>query len=152
MVDQRVLVDVGTRRRSTTYAFTASPVCGWGTPMTPTSATAGMLGEHLLDLGRVDVEARHDDEVLGPVDEVQVAVVVGHGDVAGAQPAVGGQHPRGRLGVVEVALEHVRALHPDLAGVADEHVVAVVVDEAHLDAVEHLADRSEPDRAARPSS
>ena len=84
-----------------------------------------MLGDHLLDLGGIDVEAADDDEVLGPVDEVQVAVVVGHGDVAGAQPAVGGQHPGGLLGIVEVALEHVGALHPDLAGVAAQHVVAV---------------------------
>ena len=38
---------------------------------------AGMLGEHLLDLGRIDVEPADDDEVLGPVDEVEVAVVVG---------------------------------------------------------------------------
>ena len=29
--------------------------------------------QHLLDLGRVDVEARDDDQVLGPVDEVELA-------------------------------------------------------------------------------
>ena len=52
------------------------------------SATAGCEAMHLLDLGRVHVEARHDDEVLGPVDEEQEAVVVDHGDVAGVQPAV----------------------------------------------------------------
>ena len=55
-----------------------------------------------------------------PVDEVQVAVVVGGRHVAGLQPAVVGEHRRGRLGVVEVAGEHVVALHPHLADVADE--------------------------------
>ena len=64
---------------------------GCGTPTTATASTAGMLEQHVLDLGGEDVEARHDDQVLGPVDEEQVAVVVDHGDVAGAQPAVGGQ-------------------------------------------------------------
>ena len=35
-----------------------------------------------LDLGRIDVEAGHDDEVLGPVDQVQVPVVVDGGHSA----------------------------------------------------------------------
>ena len=48
----------------------------------------------------------------------------------------------GGLGVVPVAGEHVGPAHPDLARVAVEHVVAVVVDEAHLHAVEGLADRA----------
>ena len=39
---------------------------------------------------------------------------------------------RGGLGVVPVAGEHVRAPHPDLAGVADERVLAVGVDEPDL--------------------
>ena len=58
-------------------------------------------------------------EVLGPVDEVQVAVLVGHRDVAGAQPAVRRRAPapsaRGRRG----SREDVRPLHPDLARVTE---------------------------------
>jgi hypothetical protein len=48
-----------------------------------------VLEEHLLHLGREHVEPRHDDEVLHPVDDVQVPVVVDVRDVTGAQPAVG---------------------------------------------------------------
>ena len=44
-----------------------------GSPMTAASATPRVGHEHLLDLGRVHVEARHDDEVLGPVDELELA-------------------------------------------------------------------------------
>ena len=52
------------------------------------------------------------------------------------------EHPGRRLRVVPVALEHVGPAHPDLARVADEHVVAVVVDQAHLDAGDDLPDRA----------
>ena len=45
--------------------------------------------EHPLDLGRVDVEAADQDQVAAPVDQVQVAVGVPVGEVAGAEPAVG---------------------------------------------------------------
>ena len=48
----------------------------------------------------------------------------------------------GGLLVLPVAGEHVRAPHPDLAGVADEDVVAVGVDEADLDAGQRHADRA----------
>ena len=56
------------------------------------------------------------------VDQVEVAVVVGGGHVAGVQPAVGIEHRGGGLGVVVVAGEHVVAPHPDLADVTDERV------------------------------
>ena len=46
-----------------------------------------VLVEHLLDLPRVDVVAAPDDQVLLPVDDVVVAVVVHPGQVAGAEPA-----------------------------------------------------------------
>ena len=82
----------------------------------------------------IHVEARDDHDVLGALDERQPAVGVGDADVAGVQPAVGAEHPRRRLRVAPVAREHVRAAHEDLAGIAVEHVVAVGVDEAHLDA------------------
>ena len=49
----------------------------------------GMLDEHVLDLDAVHVLAAADDHVLGPVDEVQVAVVVEVADVAAAEPAAG---------------------------------------------------------------
>ena len=65
-----------------------------------------------------------------------------------SQPS-GDEHPGRRLGVVPVAVEHVGPAHPDLARVADEHVVAVVVDEAHLDAGERPP--IEPRRGSMPT-
>ena len=47
-----------------------------------------MGGEHLFHLGREHVEPGHDDEVFGAIDEVQVAVVVDLGAVAGEVPTV----------------------------------------------------------------
>ena len=73
----------------------------------------------------------------------QPAVGVGDADVAGAQPTVGGQHARGRVGVVPVAREHVRPAHRDLAGIALEHVVAVGVDQTHFDARQRRPDRTD---------
>ena len=46
----------------------------------------------------------------------RIAVVVGDGHVAGAQPAVGGEGGGGGLVVVPVAEEHVRPPDPDLPG------------------------------------
>ena len=50
------------------------------------------------------------------------------GQVAGAQPAVVGEHAGGGLGGAPVALEHTRARHPQLAHRARRHLAAVVVD------------------------
>ncbi len=104
----------------------------------------------LLDLGREDVESRHDHQVLGTIDEVQVAVVVRGRHVAGLQPTVLGEHRRRGLGVVEVAGEHVVATHPDLTDVAHEGV-AVLGHEPHLDAVQGPSDRARtaPGRRSR---
>src|SRR5207248_7555106 len=55
------------------------------------------------------------DQLLEAVDHVQVAALVDPADVPGAQPTVGRDHLRGRLGLVEVALHHLRTPHPDLA-------------------------------------
>ena len=49
----------------------------------------GVLGQHVLDLDAVHVLAGPDDHVLGPVDEVEVAVGVEVADVAAAEPAAG---------------------------------------------------------------
>ena len=70
----------------------------------------------------------------------QEPVVVDHGHVAGAQPAVGRQRRGGGLGVVPVPGEHVGPPDPDLAGVADQRVLPLAVDQAHLDPGQRHAD------------
>ena len=74
----------------------------------------GMAVEHVLDLERRDVLAARDDDVLGAVLDLEVAVGVHHGEVAGMEPAAG----EGRLGglrVLEVALHGDVAAEHDLA-------------------------------------
>ena len=65
----------------------------------------GVAQQHLLDLGRDDVLAAADDQVVDPVLDVEEALVVDVAEVAGVQPAVG----------VGPARSHGRALDQDLA-------------------------------------
>jgi len=102
----------------------------------------GVLREHLLDLTRIDVEARHDHDVFGALHEREPAVVVGDAHVAGVQPPAG-EHALGRVRIAPVAGEDVGAAHEDLAGVAREDVLAVGVDQPHLDAGQRGSDRAD---------
>src|SRR3954468_7997180 len=63
---------------------------------------AGMGGEGVLHLDRVDVLAAGHDHVVDAVDELEVAVLVESAEVAGEVPAVA-EHLRGRVRVVPVA-------------------------------------------------
>jgi hypothetical protein len=58
----------------------------------------GVGVEELLDLARVDVLAAADHHVLDPPDDVDVAVVVHHREVAGVHPPVGVDRLGGRSG------------------------------------------------------
>jgi len=48
-----------------------------------------MLEQQVLDLLRAEVLAAPQDHVLGAARDPQVALLVGHREVAGAKPAVG---------------------------------------------------------------
>src|SRR5581483_11137091 len=91
-----------------------------------------VLEQRGFDLGRIDVLATPDDHVLGPVGDRDEPVLVEAGDVAGAQPAAGQERLRRGLGLVPVPLHDVRAAHPQLAGLADRQVVALLVDDADV--------------------
>ena len=84
----------------------------------------GVGEQELLDLPRVHVLAAADDHVLDPPDDVDVAVVVHHGEVAGVHPPVGVDGVgRARL-VVPVARHHRVAARAELAGLATRQRVA----------------------------
>ena len=91
-----------------------------------------MVGEHGLDLGRIDVLAARDEHVLDAVGDVVEAVGVAPGEVARVQPAVAVMAARGRLRVVEVAGRHAGAAEQEVAQLAVGDVAARAVDEAHL--------------------
>ena len=90
------------------------------------------LHDDRLHLGRVHVLAAGLDELLLrlALDVVEVALGVEAADVARVVPAVA-EGVRRHVGLGEVALEHERAAHHDLARRADRHLAVVVVDEPH---------------------
>src|SRR5690606_18929544 len=89
------------------------------------------LGEDLLDLERVDVEAGDDHQVAHPVDEGEVAGSVEESDVARAPPPV---LVRTVVAVRPVATEQVVPADLDLAGVLALEGGAGLVDQAQVDA------------------
>ena len=104
-------------------------------------ANRRVLVEHLLDLARIDVVTAADDHVLLAVDDEEVAVLVDLAHVAGVQPAVA-DRLGGRVLALPVALHHVVAPDHDLADLALRDLVAVVVDDLHLDALDRSPDRA----------
>src|SRR5262245_46579556 len=79
-----------------------------------------VLQEQVFDIGRGNVlAAGRDDQLLLPVDDLHVSVVVDRPDVSGTHPALavnGFCRPRG---VLVVALHHYRAADQDLAVIAE---------------------------------
>lgn len=72
------------------------------------------MGEQCrLQLGRRHLESLEFDELLQPVDHVDVGV--GVAEVAGVKPPVFVNRGGGRRRIVEVALHHLRPLDPQLA-------------------------------------
>ncbi len=84
-----------------------------------------VAAQHGLDLGRVGVEAAHDEHVLDAVGDGDVAGRVHDADVAGVQPALGIDRLRRRRLVAPVARHHRVAPHDDLARLARRHLAAV---------------------------
>ena len=95
-----------------------------------------VLEQRILDVTREDVEAAADDQILLPVDDGEVAVVVEPAHVAGVQPAVADRLGR-ELGRVPVARHDQVGANADFA-----------VDDAHLGSRDGRADRPGP-RASR---
>src|SRR6476469_6712903 len=91
-----------------------------------------VLVEHLLDLARVDVVAAADDQVLLAVDDVEVALLVDAGHVAGVEPTAA-HRLLGGVGALPVALHDVVAADHDLTDLALGDIVVVLVDDPHLD-------------------
>ena len=94
-----------------------------------------MIEQHHLDFDRKDVLAARDEHVLAAVDEGDEAIVVLPRDVAGAEPAIGGEGAGRLVRPVPVARCDIGAGQPYLARLAGGDVMAVVVDDAQADSV-----------------
>ena len=71
-----------------------------------------------LDLGRGDILAAADDDLLLAVDDEQIAILVEVADVARADPTVRADRRLGRFGIAEIALDVSRSSDADFAGLA----------------------------------
>ena len=101
-----------------------------------------MARHHVLDLVGEDLEARDDDHVLLAIDDLDVAARIHLADVARLEEAVR-RHDQGRLvRPLPVALHDLRPADGDLAGFAQRHLLAVVVEKLDLDVGQRQADRS----------
>ncbi len=108
----------------------------------------GVLHQHVLDVAGVHVVPAADDQVLDPVHDVQVAVLVEPAHVAGVQPAAA-HHQRGlRLGVPVPAHQH-RAAHADLAVLGRRRRRGVPALDADRHARRRTAHAADPHLAAR---
>src|SRR5215472_2531430 len=91
-----------------------------------------VLVENLLDLARVDVDAAGDDQVAHPVHDVDVVVLVQHGDIAGADEAVLAGGLAGRLRVVQITSEDHGRAAPELPRLSDGHRLTLCVEHTDL--------------------
>jgi hypothetical protein len=105
--------------------------------------------EHAFDLDRGDVLAAADDHVLQAVADLDVAVGMDDGGVAGVEPSAA-QGLGGGFGIVEVALHHDVPAHHDLAqGLpVGRHLDPVVVVDGQLAGGDELDALARLDRRA----
>src|SRR5690606_18830237 len=85
-----------------------------------------------------------DDHVLLAIGDADVAALVHHAHVAGAQPAVAREDLRGFIRTVPVALHHLRSAQADLAHRARRDGPAFVVEDRSFGARERHADAARP--------
>ena len=103
-----------------------------------------MGADDLLHLARPDLHPAGFDEFLLAVHDIEIAICIHAGDVAGVEPAVAQGNGRFR-GHVVIALHHLRTLDDQLAGLADRHfgVAILQADDPGIHIRERQADRAE---------
>src|ERR1700686_1089169 len=98
-----------------------------------------------FDLFRIDVEAAGDHEILGPADDVDVAVAIDAGQIAGDEEAIGVEFLRRLFRHPRVAGEHIGSLaldDPDLA--SSNRPARLCFADANADPQKREADRPGP--------
>lgn len=123
-------------------------------PLVVGEADDGGLGdggvgvEGVLDLAGGDEDSAGVDDVLEPVDDGEVALLVADGEVAGVEPAAA-ERLGALLGQAPVAVAELRGAVDDLAGGAVGDLLALLVDDAGLDEEDGLGRRSRGGPRAR---
>ena len=104
--------------------------------------------KNLLDLPRIDVAATGNNQVLGAVLQRQKAVIGHRAEIAGEEPAIP-KRLRRCSRIVPVAAHADVAVRDDLADLARRQVMAVLIDDADLDAGPGDSDGCQPLLVAR---
>src|SRR3989304_157580 len=94
----------------------------------------GRMGrQHLLDLSRIHVETANDDQILLPVDNVEVSIVIAAAEISGAEPSVLQDLPGG-VRPVEIPQHDVRTPGDDLSHRSIGDLSPLLIDHLELDA------------------
>ena len=75
-----------------------------------------------LQLCRGHLEAFVLNQLFHAIDNEKVALLIGVTDVAGMQPAIRVDGPRGRFQIVEVTFHHLWSAHPQLTFLIRTHL------------------------------
>jgi hypothetical protein len=128
--------------RNTTYAIETSPPAVVGTDDDGCLQHRLVLVQDALDLGARGVLTAGHEHVLEPIDDVEVAVVIHHAEVAGVEPAAVERRPR-CVRIPPVALEHLRSAQDDLAAFTGGHRGSMLVPDVELEVLAGPPDASE---------
>src|SRR5207253_9528694 len=112
----------------------------------------GMSKNDRLQLGRRNLKALVLNQLLDPIDNIEMSVFVGIANVAGVQPAVRVDGPPSSLGIIQIALHDLRSAHAHLAFlIGTELGAAAGINELALRIRRRWADRSQfhPGRISR---
>ena len=107
----------------------------------------GVLQKHAFDLGRIDVFAAGNDQVLLAVVHPKITVGIAAADVAGAIPAVVQRLP-GRCFIAPIFRENVGTTHDDLARCVRRQLDAGIIDHRRFAAEAGEAGRADTRKIA----
>src|ERR1700761_265246 len=92
-----------------------------------------MAVEEFFDLARIKIFATADHHVLDAADNVAIALIVDHAEIAGMHPAVGAEHVGGLFRLVPIAKHDAIAAGAEFAPRAARHHMALEIDDLDLD-------------------
>src|SRR5690606_38955249 len=101
-----------------------------------------MGGDDILDLVRVDVEARDQDHILLAIDNADKAALIHLSHVAGLEIAVRREAVGCFLRLLPIALHDLRSSYAEFANCADPEALAIFIADDHIRGWDRDADGS----------